>query len=387
MRKSILIVGLVLVGLSSCKKKKVSNLKTEFQQTYVDIVSANYEDALAEAKVMKTAIYDFVDNPSSANFETAKQSWLDAREPYGQTETYRFAGGPIDDVDGPEGLLNAWPLDEAYIDYVEGDATAGIINDVSVNIEATILEGLNEEGGEKNISIGYHAIEFLLWGQDDVNTALKTPGARPYTDYVIGGTASNPERRGEYLKVCADLLVMHLQSLLDDWKVGGAYRTTFLALDADVALSNILTGMGVLGKSELAGERIFTALDNQDQEDEHSCFADNTHRDVILNFQGIQNLYLGSYTRVDGSVVSGTSLSDIIEKSNKKLNIKLADAITLCNTNVNAITIPFDYALTQETPGGAGSINESVSSLRALGDMIAEAGEEIGLSINTALPE
>ena len=349
MKKSIVVIGLVLVGLASCKKKKVSNLKTEFQTTYADIVSANYEDSYNTAVTLRSKINSFVDAPSAAGLTEAKQAWLDSREPYGQTEAFRFASGPIDDADGPEGLLNAWPLDEAYVDYVSGDATSGLINNTAIDITKSVLEGKNEDGGEKNISIGYHAIEFLLWGQDDVNTALQTPGNRPYTDYVVGGTADNQERRGEYLKVCADLLVDHLKLMVDEWKTGGAYRTTFLALDADVALGNILTGMGILGKSELAGERIYTALDNQDQEDEHSCFADNTHRDIILNFKGIENIYLGSYTSSTGTVTSGTSLSDILEKSDKKLNERLKQSFSAASAGVNAIPVPFDYALTLET--------------------------------------
>lgn len=389
MKRGLFLLAIIALGLGACKKKKVNNLKTEFKENYATIVYASYEDALNEAIELQTAINSFVEAPSEAGFTAAKEAWLEAREPYGQTEAYRFAGGPIDDEDGPEGALNAWPLDEGYIDYVEGDAATGIINDLDATIDAATLEGLNEVGGEKNISIGYHAIEFLLWGQDDANTALKTPGQRPYTDYLTdgSGTAANQDRRGTYLKVCAELLVGHLQLMVDEWKEGGAYRTTFLALADDEAVANILTGMGVLGKSELAGERVFTALDNQDQEDEHSCFADNTHRDVITNFDGIYNIYKGSYTRVNGTVISGTGLSDIIEKADKKLNEALNELFETCNTNVNAIPVPFDYALTLETPGGSGAINSTVTNLRLLGDRIAEAGAELDLTINTDLPE
>ena len=389
MKRGLFLLVIMALGLGACKKKKVNNLKTEFKENYAAIVHASYEDALTEAIELQTAINSFVDAPSEAGFTAAKEAWLAAREPYGQTEAYRFAGGPIDDEDGPEGALNAWPLDEGYIDYVEGDAATGIINDLDATIDAATLEGLNEVGGEKNISIGYHAIEFLLWGQDDANTALKTPGQRPYTDYLTdgSGTAANQDRRGTYLKVCAALLVGHLQLMVDEWKEGGAYRTTFIALADDEAVANILTGMGVLGKSELAGERVFTALDNQDQEDEHSCFSDNTHRDVITNFDGIYNIYKGSYTRVNGTVISGTGLSDIIEKADKKLNEELKELFETCNTNVNAIPVPFDYALTLETPGGSGAINSTVTNLRLLGDKIAEAGAELDLTINTDLPE
>jgi putative iron-regulated protein len=377
------------MGSTACKKKKIRTMKTDFKETYANIVHANYEDAYNDVVTLKSDLETLVATPSEANLTASKNAWLASRETYGQTEAFRFANGPIDDADGPEGDLNAWPLDEGYIDYVDGNATSGIVNDLSITINGSTLRSKNEEGGETNISIGYHAIEFLLWGQDDANTALQTPGDRPYTDYVTGGTgtADNQERRGQYLLACADLLLEDLQSLLDEWKEGGSYRTAFLAEDDDVSMTSILTGMGVLGKSELAGERIFTALDNQNQEDEHSCFADNTHRDIVTNFLGIQNVYQGSYTRSNGTVVSGTSLSEIIEVADKKLNAELTDLFALCNTSVNAIGNPFDFALTQETPGGSGSINESVNNLRSLGDKIAEAGSELDLTIDTSLPE
>ena len=380
---------IAMVATTSCKKKKVNNLKSEFKTTYADIAHANYEDAYNDAIAMRTALNTFVDAPSAANLTAAKNAWLAARESYGQSETFRFAGGPIDDADGPEGALNAWPLDEGYIDYVEGAASSGIVNNASVTIDAATLISMNEAGGETNISIGYHAIEFLLWGQDDANTALGTPGDRPYTDYVTDGTgtAENQDRRGQYLKVCADILVADLLTLVEEWKEGGSYRNTFLNQDDDESVTNILTGMGVLGKSELAGERIFTALDNQDQEDEHSCFADNTHRDIILNFEGIQNLYKGSYTRTDGSVVSGTSFSDIMEKADKKLNEELSTLFDECDAAVKAIPVPFDNALTAESVGGSGPIMTAVNKLRDLGDKIAEAGSEIDLTIDTSLPE
>jgi putative iron-regulated protein len=384
---TLFLAAILLLG--ACKKRKIKNLKSEFKENYAAIVHASYEDAYDGAVALRTSIDNFVDAPSASGLSATKQAWLDAREPYGQTEAYRFSSGPIDDADGPEGALNAWPLDEGYVDYIEGAPSSGIINDPTVTISAAALEELNEAGGEKNISIGYHAIEFLLWGQDDANTALQTPGNRPFTDYVTDatGTAENQDRRGQYLKACAELLVNHLSSLVNEWKNGGSYRTAFINQDDDVSLTNILTGIGVLSKSELAGERIFTALDNQDQEDEHSCFSDNTHRDVITNFVGIQNIYKGSYKRTDGTTISGTGLTDIIKKSDKKLDESLSEIFATCNSSVSAIPVPFDYALTQETPGGSGAINTIVTNLRKLGDKIAEAGAELDYTINTALPE
>ncbi|MCB9195169.1 MAG: hypothetical protein H6598_03005 [Flavobacteriales bacterium] len=364
--------------------------KNAIIENYADIVFANYEDAYNEAVELQSQIAAFIANPSDNGLTLCKNAWLDAREPYGQTEVYRFADGPIDDADGPEGLLNAWPLDESYIDYVTGNANAGIINDPTTypTIDAATLEGLNEAGGEENISVGYHAIEFLLWGQDDPNTALLTPGQRSYLDYVDGGgTASNEDRRRTYLMICADLLVAHLGDVKDEWDpaISGNFRSTFLSMDNDAALANILTGMGTLSKSELAGERMFVALDNQDQEDEHSCFSDNTHRDIITNAQGIRNVFIGSYTRVNGTTISGTSLQDLIEKINPDRESTISTFSASIVTLTNDIPTPFDYHLTQETAGGNGPVMQAINALQDQGDAIVQMAKDMGITISTAL--
>ena len=343
-------------------------------------------DSKEKAEILKTAINDFVANPTEANQDAAKEAWLEAREPYGQTEAYRFYAGPIDDEDGPEGLLNAWPLDEAYIDYVvDGEDTLknGIING-DMEINATVLENANESGSEENISVGYHAIEFLLWGQDNTDPSEKMAGQRTSADFdtSVEDGIENEDRRGEYLEICADLLVQHLDLLVNAWapSVDGNYRDTFTSLSDSAAFSKMFTGIGVLAKSELAGERIYVAYDNQDQEDEHSCFSDNTHRDIYLNFKGIANVYLGEY----GSV-SGPSLSDKVAAENSELDAEIKSQIEEVEADINAMATPFDFAITDQ--GSRAKVLEIVNGLQDLGDKFAEAAAELGLTVNTAIPE
>lgn len=387
--QTLLVLAGSIVLFSSCKKQKVKDKKAEYVENVSNIAYNAYLDSYNTAVELKDAIDAFVANPTSATHETAKEKWLTAREAYGITEVFRFQDGPIDDEDGPEGALNAWPLDEAYIDYVDGDPNAGLVNNTSVTIDPSTLRSKNEVGGEKNISIGYHAIEFLLWGQDDPNTSLKTPGDRPYTDYVTGGsgTASNQDRRGAYLKICAEILVEDLNGLVQEWKEGGSYRTTFTSMESDDAIAKILTGMGVLSKGELAGERMFVALDNADQEDEHSCFSDNTDRDVILNAQGIYNLYFGEMTKIDGTVISGASLEDILEINDKDTYEEYSAVFENTLADVKKVPDPFDYALTQESVGGDGPIMTAIESLQNQGDEIVNIASDLGLTVSNELPE
>lgn len=355
--------------------------KTDIISNYADMVIANYEDAIADAQTLKTAIDAFVADPTENNFSAAKDTWLDSRESYGTTEAFRFADGPIDiDDDAPEGLLNAWPLDELFIDYVDGDATAGIINDLTKDVTKASLIALNGgDGGlgdaEKNVAIGYHAIEFLLWGQDITDPLDKLSGQRLYTDFVDGGTAANQDRRRAYIAICADVLVEHLQLMIDEWSEGGAYKATFLALNEDVALTNMLKSIAEMANSELAVERMEVAVLAKDQEDEHSCFSDNTHRDVRLNLEGVANVYRGSY----GSV-SGASLEDLITEADATLGAEITALLVTAEETMEATAIPFDFAISDTAESE--KVKTAVNALKDFAEKLVEGAAALGISVN-----
>jgi putative iron-regulated protein len=337
---------------------------------YAVIVEANYAESLREASKLKAAVDAFVAAPDEAKLAAAKEAWKASREPYGQSEVYRFYGGPIDDPEtGPEGRLNAWPMDEAYVDYVEGDATAGIINDTTIMITKDSLSSLNEKDGEKNVATGYHAIEFLLWGQDLSTTG---PGARPVTDYT---TAANADRRRQYLTVVTELLVDDLRSVHAQWKTDGAYRAAFVGGSPREALTKMLTGMGSLSGAELAGERMNVAMENRDQEDEHSCFSDNTHRDILDNALAIENVYLGRYGTNDGP-----GIDELVELVDPALNAKLKGELAASVAAARAIPAPFDQAIVTEE--GRAKVQAAIDALRAQTKTIAQVATALGITLN-----
>lgn len=379
-------ISLVLASIFffSCEDKNdVAEIsKKQVIENYANIAAANYQKAYDDAVVLETAITTFTTTPTQANFDNAKDKWKLSRESYGTTEAFRFANGPIDDANGPEGLLNSWPMDENFVDYVEGASAAGIINNPTLFpvISKSVLEGENAQDiDEKNVSVGYHAIEFLLWGQDLTAPSVNKPGQRPYTDYLTtGGTASNQARRALYLKVCADLLTDNLLYIANEWKSGGAYRTKFLGLAENVALKNMYLGITTLISAELPVERMETALGNADQEDEHSCFSDNTHRDIILNVQGVVNVYQGKYGAIDGP-----SLEDLVKQVNEQASAETNASLTLSLTLINALLNPFDLAISGgETTFEGSKVKVAARQLKNFGSNLLNGATKIGITVN-----
>jgi len=342
---------------------------------YAALVHANYSDTLAGAQEMQAAIAAFVAAPSADGLSAARKAWLSARESYGQTEAFRFYGGPIDDDKGPEGQINAWPLDEAYVDYVQGKPKAGLVNDPKFKITKANLAKFNERGGEENISSGWHAVEFLLWGQDLSETG---PGNRSFEDYVDGKTP-NADRRRQFLTVATSLLVDDLASVTKAWAPGQKnYRARF-EKGGKESVRKIIVGLGSLSRGELAGERMEVALNSQDQEDEHSCFSDNTHRDIVTNATGIQNVWLGQYKKRDGSLVQGPGVRDLVAAKKVDLAEKTSAQLAASVTAAESIPAPFDRAIGKGTAGRP-AVEKTIASLVAQSKLLVESASAVGIA-------
>jgi putative iron-regulated protein len=360
---------------------------------YADIAHANFSDALITAKALDDATDALIATPNEETLALAKKAWLAARVPYQQTEVFRFGNAVVDDW---EGQLNAWPLDEGMIDYVERDdyqhelgnegATVNIVSSQTINVGGnsidvsrltpTLLANLNELGGsEANVATGYHAIEFLLWGQD-LHGFEAGNGNRAATDYARDEncTNGNCDRRGAYLDAATDLLVSDLEWMVAQWAPAGGdnYRAELTGMEPRAAIQKMLFGMGSLSLGELAGERMKVALEANSYEDEHDCFSDNTHNSHFYNGQGIQNVYTGLYTRIDGSLVSGPSLSALVAQDNPDLDATLRNQL---NQSMQALgvmklkaeasenPVKFDMMIAPGNTLGAKTINGAIMTL------------------------
>ncbi len=327
-------------------------------QHYADLAYAVYSDAETSARQLQIQLNRFLEAPDQQGLIAAQKAWQTARIPYQQSEAFRF-GNPV--VDDWEHQLNSWPLDEGLIDYVADDYFAALGNiggdlniianptinlggeiiDASI-ISAELLRSLHELGGSAaNVTTGYHAIEFLLWGQDLHGHELGA-GERPYTDYSQGAACSNGncDRRAAYLRTVASILIDDLSYMVKQWapNQAGNYRSQILAMDKQIVLARMFNGIGSLSLGELGGERIKVSLEANSTEDEHDCFSDNTHWSHYYNGLGIENVYLGRYQRLNGTILKGPSLSDLVRQAKPEVDRKTRQALSATMASLKVLT-------------------------------------------------
>lgn len=372
---------------------------------YADLALAVFSDAASTGKALQTAIDALLANPTDATLQAARAAWLAARVPYMQSEVFRFGNAVVDDW---EGQLNAWPLDEGLIDYVAADyqhalgnpgATANIIANTQIQVGEDMLDvttitpellaSLNELGGsEANVATGYHAIEFMLWGQD-LNGSNPGAGARPATDFVVGAgaTGGNNERRRAFLKAASELLVSDLKEMVGQWQAGVAdnYRASLQAESAENGLRKMLFGMGSLSLGELAGERMKVALEANSTEDEQDCFSDNTHNSHFYDGKGIRNVYLGEYLRADGTILTGPSLSALVAKVDAQADSTLQADLAATEAKLQALVDSanngqhFDQLIAADNAAGQQIVRDAITALVKQTDAIEQVAGKLGI--------
>ena len=375
MRKKLLLATIAALALLPVQRAAAVEAEAVVSG-YADIAAAAYGESLETAKALETAVDALIATPNEETLAAARKAWIEARRPYQQTEAYRFGNAIVDDW---EGKVNAWPLDEGLIDYVDAGYgtenpenpfyTANIIANPKLSvagkeIDATeitpeLLANELQEAGEieANVATGYHAIEFLLWGQD-LNGTGPGAGARKASDYDTANcTNGNCDRRAAYLKAATELLVADLQEMADAWKDGGAARKELSDKGTEGGLATILTGMGSLSYGELAGERTKLGLMLHDPEEEHDCFSDNTHMSHLDDIIGIRNVWLGTYEGFSGNPVKVASLNELVEEKDPELAAE--------------VTAKLDA-----TVAAAQKMRERAETVEAYDQMIGEGNDE-----------
>ncbi len=338
---------------------------------YVDLVATSYKKAADDARTLAQAVDALLTAPSEDSLKAARQAWVAARPAYLKTEAFRFYDGPIEEV---EGTINAWPMNEAYVDYVEGKPEAGLINDASFRIGLEEIEKSNQSKDEADVTTGWHAVEFLLWGQD---LSADGPGNRPFTDYVAG--TGNNDRRRQYLKLVTDDLAHRLHDLEGAWQLQNSlsYARKLKAMPEREAIGRMVNGMAILAGFEFMSERLAVALDSGDQEDEHSCFSDTTRQDFIYDLAGIKQVWTG-----DNEGGERAGLNDLVRSQDAALADQIDGLLADAETKVATLGDPWDQVLAKPKDSPERKAAEDVvAALQALGTGLTSVGGKLGVLV------
>ncbi len=386
---------LLIYMCAGCGRTPPDDPRRPVLEHYAVIVHATYEDTLAAARALDTAVDALLAQPGNETLTAARERWREARVPYSHSEAFRFYGGPVDEEGGPEPQMNGWPLDENHIDAVQADtynAAPGlnIVGDAKAfpDITPDLIAAQNEAGGEKNIASGWHAIEFLLWGQDRNDPPLSA-GQRPFTDFVAQGDPATDiaARRGKYLKAATTLLISDLEKLVAAWSPDSPadapnYRAQFVSGDVYTGLKRMLTGIAALAEVEMAGERMNVPLLSGDQEEEQSCFSDTTAADLRNNGAGIEIVYSGKYQRANGQTLSGPSLAELVQKADPRVAEEMNERLARTRESLAAIQDPFDREIQPDNKEGLQRVQAAIDALRAEALSIGRAAQALQIFLS-----
>lgn len=375
----------------TCRYESITDeLKDEFRINYADMAFAVYDDAYRAALDLQILINAFIEAPTAAGLQACRDQWVLAHIPYSQSEVFSRAMGPVDPL---EQRINAWEMEPAFLDYLSDSANSGIVYDLNLApaINQETLLAIHQSSNPKHIALGYHAIEFLLWGEDDDVVIDQLTGDRSYLDYVPSDSSAQAViRRGALLKAITNQLVIDLREVADEWNssFNNNYRREFLRTNSPGRSTRLaMTGLVAFMQYELGQNRIYKTLNGIDPNREESAFSDNTHRDIYFNVIGMKSLLTGRYGRTDSTYVEGTSLMSIFEEADPESAAKIKEVMDKLIESAIALESPYDYRVSLEQETLEGPITTFYSHLETFGNRVTEISIEMGMGIRADLPQ
>jgi putative iron-regulated protein len=346
-------------------------------QGYAQLVADSYAASLADGQGLKTAITAFLTNPNDETLTRARDAWINGRRSWELTEAFRFYDGPIDVTDtemGPISRLDGWPIDPAAIDYVEDNPTSGIINNMKLALTRATL--LSQSQSSHAAITGWHAIEFLLWGQE--SATIGEAGDRPVTDYLPN--QPNNDRRRAYLKLATDMLVEDLHYLVESWdpKSRNSYAAAFRLLNQREALGRVMNGIAQLTGQELANTRLAAALDTNDRKKLTSRFSATSYQDFVFALRGVRNVWTG-----DQGGQTRPGLSVLVGRVDPALAQKILHALDHAEESIGLLQTPLER---ETLPAPANSparqkAERAIADLKSFASLIRDAGTKMGVAV------
>ena len=358
----------------------LSALKTDVVKTYATFLARSYDDSVKAAEVLETQVDAFVKAPSAEGLEKARAAWKSARGPYLLTEIGRFYGGPIDNDHDLELRINPWPVDEHFIEASADSGFPGLIQDRETypEITVTVLARLNAQTGEKNITCGWHAIEFMLWGPD---LRADGPGQRPWADFSLAPLA---DRRRAFLSAATHSMVEDIKTVAAAWKpASDNYRRSFESGPVDDAIGHVFTALYQLVGFEIASERLLVAVETEAQEDEPDCFSDTSASDFPWAIQAVESVWTGHWKPAAGKELAGTGLRAFVAALSAETADLLDRKLAVCRDLVAKLPHPLDQAILKpEGSPDKQAMRDCAEALESWADLLAHFASDEKISLD-----
>lgn len=349
-------INATLASESSASKSKTFSLDSSSFTTQVGIMAyTSLSQANQAAQLLDNKLASFMHHPNPATQSEVQQAWRNAYDHFLASLIYSY----IPSKDPTEWQkrrmayqdlliqLDSWPIEGGYIDYVEGYPFSGIVNDLTLTINEQSIRTQHGFTDSSNASLGYHALEFMLWGERSANQAMRSAQDfvpqentapvplsdaeqtlnNPHTDGFseepivkqqavensevenseVEGLAAeesitppitvsqNHNRRRQYTGLISELLLQDIDSLQRRWEPSRGYYAQVLqqGSDAEVLRAAFIAAQDLLSEEILTKRFKLTS----------SEFSHSSHDDLLALLSGLESWFKAESINLLGNSV------------------------------------------------------------------------------------
>jgi putative iron-regulated protein len=186
----------------------------------------------------------FLAHPTQQLLLELRDRWNTAHQAYLACQLYQmlaFSRSGQKQLELTKQRVNAWPIQGGYIDYLPGYQFTGIINDSTLAITLDNLLSQHQFSDLSDVSVGFHALEFLLWGEGFDRPASDFQASdSQLSEQGIELDANN--RRRTYFELLTSHIIAELDGLSQRWERQTTTNGTYLdELPPGAQLSFLLT--------------------------------------------------------------------------------------------------------------------------------------------------
>ena len=297
-------------GVFELLDPQLSEFTKEISLDYVRQIGIDFKKVAIEIDKLQLSIITLINQTNSKNLSLSRQAWQDAHSAYELTTLHRYFATQLLDEHNNLALVqlqyqvNHWPIVPGYIDYVDGYPDSGIIFDINVNLENGSLRDQHGSFDESEVTLGFHVIEFLLWGD---STHLNTRPANDYRGikelsaeeieqgYTLKQLSHN--RRRLFLTVVTDILVEDFRALQTLWIAQApGIRQRIESTSGPQLIFILADSMSAMLTEELLLRSLYPMLNGDFVGSIQSPYSRSTQNAVSSQLSGLERLLLERQT-------------------------------------------------------------------------------------------